>query len=55
MLGDDRLPPVLVVEMPGDGLLDAGLERLGGLPAKLVLEPGRVVRIALVVPGRSAT
>src|SRR5262245_20287634 len=43
------LPPHAVVEVPLDGLAQAGLERLDGAPAELGLDLGRIDRIAAVV------
>src|SRR5207302_6231875 len=45
----DRLPPPAVVEIPRDGLAQAGLDALAGLPAELAAELCRIHRIALVV------
>ena len=47
--GGDVVHPVLVVEIPADGLLDAFLELEGGLPAELALELARVDGVAHVV------
>jgi len=43
--------PVLIVEIPPDGLADARLEGLGGFPTQLPVDLGGVDRVAAVVPG----
>jgi len=47
----DPFPPGLVIQIPVDGLLDAGLEGIGRLPAQLVNDPRRVDGVAAVVSG----
>src|SRR5712691_7154941 len=47
----DRFPPPAVVEIPRDGLAQAGLETLARLPAELAAELCRIHRIAPVVAG----
>lgn len=43
--------PILVVEVPLDGLADACLECLGWLPAKLTVDLGGIDRIAAIMTG----
>src|SRR5947208_8184707 len=50
-LGPDRLPPPAVFEIPGDGLLQPGVEALARLPAELLADPCRIHRIAPVMTG----
>src|SRR5205085_1638117 len=45
----DRLPPPAVVEVPGDGLAQSGLEGFAWLPAELAPQFRRVHRIAPIV------
>src|SRR5690606_494501 len=47
----ERAPPGLVGQVPGDGLVDAGLEGVLGFPAELALHLARVDGVALVVAG----
>ena len=47
----DVVHPLLVVEVPTDGLLDALLELKRGLPTELLLQLGGVDGIAEVVTG----
>src|SRR6516164_2492656 len=44
-----RLPPLLVVQVPKHGFPKAGLERLPCSPAQFLLDFGRIDRIAAVV------
>ena len=48
---ENRLPPATLVQIPFHGLLDPGLEGLGGPPAELGLDLGGVDRVAAVVAG----
>jgi hypothetical protein len=43
------LPPVLVLEIPGDGSGEGGLEVVGGLPVKLALGLRGIDRVVPVV------
>src|SRR5204863_462038 len=45
----DRLPPPAIVEIPGDGLAQPGLEALARRPAQFAAELRCVHRIAAVV------
>src|SRR5712691_11863889 len=50
-LRPDRLPPPAVVEIPGDGLPQTGLEALARLPTELAAQLCRIHRIAPVMAG----
>src|SRR6478736_5508586 len=47
----NRLPPTALVQIPSDGLLDPGLEGLGGAPAQLALDLCCIDRVAAVMTG----
>ena len=51
LAGGDIVHPLLVTEVPADGLFDAFLELEGWLPTELVLELGGVDSVAQVVAG----
>ena len=48
---DDVFPPVLVVQIPLNGLLDTVFEHGLGQPSQLVVDLGRIDRIAAVMAG----
>jgi hypothetical protein len=49
--GNQRAPPILVVEIPAHRLLDAGLERLLWGPVELIADARGVDCVALIVAG----
>ena len=50
VLGNDRFPPIPIIEIPFDRLADTAVEGFGRGPAKLIADPAGIDRIPSIMP-----